>query len=237
MKRFAVVVMITLAAFVGAAFAADEEGPMRFEFAAGTGWPTVLSGPDIQDQTNIVGRIGFYPSKHFMLTLTYDAWDAAIAEDDILNSVFAEEYRNSVHSNVNFNDALLDDATIDLTQWELGLVKTIALGENKRFETYIGLGMGLQDATAEIQWKGATKRILQGPNAGQIVPYDAELPPEMSEESNVFFVSVRGGMHWMPVRWFGLELDLRLVPIDSVFDQSLNTLELNAGVLFRFGKF
>ncbi len=117
------------------------------------------------------------------------------------------------------------------------MVKAIPLGDSKHFETYIGIAAGLQSATGQFQWTGATKRILQGPNAGQSVPVDAVLPTDYSEESGTFFIAVRGGVNWIPIKWLVLQCDLRIVPIDSVYEQSLNTLELNFGVGFRFGKF
>src|SRR5262245_32451387 len=120
MKRF----ITTAAVFVlacSALRAQTEEKAFRFEVGAGSGWPTVLSGPDLQNQTNVVARLGFYPSKSFMLAVGYNKWNTDVAPNDILNQHFSEIYRESVASNVNFNDALLKNSTTDLEQWSLEL--------------------------------------------------------------------------------------------------------------------
>jgi len=212
---------------------AQEAKPTRFEIYGGTGLPSVLSGPDLEGNSNIVLRFGFMPTENFMLTLTYDHWDGNIASDDVLNSYFAEVYRDTVNSATDFNDALLTDSTMELDQLEVSLVKAIPLGENKKWELFIGVGLGMQNATADVSWTGATKRLPDGSE----VPADPELPDEALQDDGVVFFAVRGGASWLPLPWLALQTDLRLLPVNETFEESLNTLEVNFGVAFRFGKF
>jgi len=214
---------------------AQEAKPTRFEIYGGMGLPSVLSGPDLEDNSNYVFRFGFLPTEDFMLTLTYDHWDGDIASDDVLNSYFSNLYRDEVDNSVNFNKALLTGSTIELDQLELSIVKTIPLGESKKWELFVGVGLGLQNATAAISWTGAT---VQDPNDPQnLIEVDPIVPDEYLEDNDVVFFAVRGGASYVPLPWLALQADLRLLPVDEVFDQSLNTLELNFGLAFRFGKF
>jgi hypothetical protein len=219
------------------AAASDTKQP-RFELTVQSGLESTLSGPDIDITSNIVGRFGFYPSSHFLITVTYEKWKSDVGSNSILGENFAQVYHDKIHSNLIFRDATLQNSTLDAEQWELGVQKVIPLGDNKHWQAYVLLGVGMQSNDAVIEYTGVTKRITTGPNTGQIVP----LPPltldsELTTEQGVFFVSVAGGARWLPAQWIALEVEFRIVPIDEVFNQALNTMELNFGVVFRFGKF
>lgn len=226
MKRVVVIAIVALLVS-GAAWAQTESKPLRFEVSAEKGLFSILSGPDISDTSNFAARFGYMPNPGFHLTLRYERVEGTLArDDDALGNDFIVKFRDTVNSGTNFQNAILDKRDIELKQLELGIVKTIPLS-GKKWETYIGIGIGTSDTTADISWTGAVRS-----DNGQ--PTHPSLKVKSDKE---FFTSVRGGVRYMPLRWVGAQLDVRLVPIGKMIDADFNSLEVNGGVVFRFGAF
>ena len=223
MKRLTLFLIATFLAT--GSLLAQQAHDFRFEISAETGLVSVLSGPDLESISNAVVRFGFAPSKHFLLTLTFTKLEGELATDDILNEQFQVTYNDENSPDLKFRNAFLDDRTVDIKQYELGIVKEIPFG-NKHWEGFVGVGVGLADSTADISWVGATEQ-----NG------DPASPTLSVEENNEFLTSVRAGARYLPVPWFAVQLNVKIVPIATLFDEDINTLEVNGGVLFRFGKF
>lgn len=205
--------------------AQTETKPLRFELSVESGLSSIISGPNIEDMSNFAGRFGFMPSENFQLTLLYEKLDGTLARnDDPLGGRFIAKYRRTVNSRTSFREALLDKRDVEYEQIELGIVKTIPLG-GKKWESYMGIGVGSQKSTADVTWSGATRQ-------GQPVT------PALSDSANnEFFTSVRGGVRYVPLRWIAVQVNLRLVPIGKVLGEDYNSIELNGGLVFRFGSF
>lgn len=226
MRRIpALVTIVFLAA--GAAFAQSEGDVYRFEVSVEKGKASVLSGPDIKAISNGTARFGFSPTRNYQLTLSYTKWTGDIASDDILGEKFAIQYNKQFPQAQQrvFRDAVLDKRDIEIIMYEFGLVKTIPL--SKHWDSFIGIQIGFSDATADVNWKGAELRT-----GGPAVP----VPSFHSEDDQSFMTSVRGGIRWVPVGWFGVQGSVKIAPIGTIFEENLNSLEVNVGLVFRFGK-
>ena len=108
-----------------------------------------------------------------------------------------------------------------LIQW--GLRPKAIPFNDKRWESYVGIGLGVQNAHTEVSWTGATEQ--NGLKAH---------PTLTQDDKNAFLTSVRGGLRYMPVSWVGVQLNLKVIPIAKIFNEDVNYLELNAGVFFHF---
>jgi hypothetical protein len=228
MKRIAVLATLVFLA-AGAVYAQSESDPARFEVSVEKGLPSVLSGPELDEISNWVARFGWSPTKDFQLTASYTKWEALIAKDDILNEKFANQYNEQFAQAEQrvFRDAVLDQRDVEILMYEVGLTKFISLG-SKRWESFIGIGIGISNSTADVTWTGAELRTGE-----PAVP----VPSLHVEDNNAFMTAVRGGIRWIPVHWFAGEVNAKIVPIASIFDENINTLEVNAALVFRFGRF
>ena len=228
MKRIVVLATLVFLA-AGAALAQSESDPARFEVSVEKGLPSVLSGPELQDITNWVVRFGWSPTRNFQLTGSYTKWEAQIAKDGILNEKFANEY-NQQFDQANqrvFREAVLDQRDLEIEMYEFGLTKFISLG-SKHWDSFIGIGIGISNATADVTWTGAEMRT-----GGPAVP----TPALHVEDNNSFMTAVRGGIRFVPVHWFAAEINAKIVPISTIFDENFNTLEVNGALVFRLGRF
>lgn len=241
MKTFAI---LCAAAFLslGSVLAETQN---RFEVSAESGFPSIISGPDVKDISNAVGRFGFATNKEFQLTLTYAEWDGVLARDDSLGIDFSKEVNKerASDSQINFRDSRLDDRDISFRQIEFGVVKSIPIA-GKHWESYIGLGLGVQRTEGTFSWRRC-RQFQPPPNerfcadGGFIPPVnDPEVKPEIEEtKNNEFLTTVRGGVRYAFVDWFALQANLRWIPIAKMLDRNYNGLEVNGGIVFRFGKF
>jgi hypothetical protein len=228
MKRIAVLVTIVFLA-AGAAFAQTEKDIYRFEVGVEKGLPSVLSGPDLKDISNGSVYFAWAPVRSFQLMASYTKWEGKIAADDILGEKFATEFNEQFPQSdqIVFRDATLDQRDFEIEFYELGIVKTIPLG-GKHWECFIGIDIGITNAVADVTWTGAETRLGE--------PADP-VPSWHAEDDNSFMTGVRGGVRWIPVGWFGVHVAAKMVPIASIFDENINTLEVNGGLIFRFAKF
>jgi hypothetical protein len=228
MRRIGVLVTLALIAG-GATFAQSESEPARFEVSVEKGMPSVLSGPELDSIDNWVFRFGWAPTKDFQLTASYTKWEGELSKDGVFNESFAIEYNQQFEQADQrvFREAELDQRDFETEMFEFGLTKFIPLG-SKHWESFIGIAIGLSYSTTDVTWTGAELRT-----GGPAVP----VPSLHVEESNAFMTSVRGGVRWIPVRWFAVEVNAKLVPIASMFEENLNSLEVNGALVFRFGKF
>jgi len=227
MRRIAVLFTLVLFA-VGAAVAQTEVEPRRFELSVEKGLPSVLNGPQLDEISNLAISFAWAPTKDFQLHATYTKWDALIAKDDVLTQDFATLYNEQFPQAEQrvFRDAVLDKRDLEMEWWEVGLIKSIPLG-SKHWEGHIGIAVGITNSTADVTWTGAEMKT-----GGPAVP----VPSLHIEDNNSFFTSVRGGVRFLPISWFAIQASAKLVPIASIFDENINTLEVNAGLVFRLGK-
>jgi hypothetical protein len=227
MRRIAVLFTLVLFA-VGAAVAQTEVEPRRFELSVEKGLPSVLNGPQLDEISNWAISFAWAPTKDFQLHATYTKWDAQIAKDDVLTQDFATLYNEQFPQAEQrvFRDAVLDKRDLEMEWWEVGLIKSIPLG-SKHWEGHIGIGVGITNSTADVTWTGAEMKT-----GGPAVP----VPSLHIEDNNSFFTSVRGGVRFLPISWFAIQASAKLVPIASIFDENINTLEVNGGLVFRLGK-
>ena len=235
MRRIAV--LLTLVVFAaGAAFAQSEVEPRRFEASVEAGLPSVLNGPEMEEMDNFVVNFAWAPTKDFRLMVSYTKWEGLIDKDDILNENFATEYNQQFPQAEQrvFRDAVLDQRDIEIEWYEFGLIKPIPLG-SKHWDSFIGLGIGITNSVADVTWTGAEMRS-DADGDGQPDPA-VPVPSLHVEDDSAFFTSVRGGIRWLPLNWIAVQATAKLVPIASIFDENINTLEVNAGLVFRFGKF
>ena len=228
MRRIAVLITLTLFA-AGAALAQTEVEPRRFEIGVEKGLASVLNGPQLDGIDNWAVNFAWAPSKDFQLMGTYTHWEADLDKDDILAENFSVEYNQQFSQSEQrvFRDAVLDQRDLEIDWYEVGLVKSIPLG-SKHWEAFIGIGIGITNAVADVTWTGAEMRT-----GGPAVP----VPSLHVEDNSAFFTSVRGGVRWVPIPWIGVGVTAKMVPIASIFDENINTLEVNGNLTFRFGKF
>jgi len=230
MRRIAVLVtLVFLAAGAAVAQSSDEAVPHRFEVSVEKGSASVLNGPKLKDVSNWVGRFSWAPTRDFLLTASYTKWEGLLSSNDVLNENFANIYNEQFEQAEQrvFRDAVLDQRDFEMEMYEFGLIKVIPLG-SKHWESFIGIQVGISNATADVTWTGAEMRT-----GGPAVP----VPSLHVEDNNSFMTSVRGGLRWIPIHWFAAEVNAKIVPIASIFDEDLNTLEVNAALSFRFGQF
>lgn len=242
MKKLAILALFTV---LTAGLALAETGN-RFEISAESGLASFLSGPEVKQFNNSEFRFGFYPSKEFEVTLTSIQWEGELGRRDSLAVDFSKDFNKGIRPpveggehdcsprppcyQIGFKNAKLgsgkNQRNIRLRQLELGVVKTIPLGV-KHWEAFVGVGLGTQRSRAQFEWVGYEPTI----NNPNLVPKVKKI------EKDEFLVAVRGGTRYMPLPWLGLQLNFRWIPIAKIFGRDYNGLELNGGLIFRFGKF
>lgn len=236
MKIFSTLVLITLLS-AGVVLAEERH---RFELSGESGRASVLSGPGVKDFKNTDFRFGFAPNKEFQLTATYSSWDGQISTGDSLGQDFARDINKERPSNsqIIFRNTNLDENTIEFRQIEIGVVRSIEI-DPKHWEGFVGLGIGVQDSTAKFTWRGPCRPPGQGPTRACYIPpaNDPNARPKVNRtDKNEFLTTVRGGVRYSFIDWFGLQVNFKWVPIAKMFGRNYNGLELNAGLMFRFGK-
>ena len=193
----------------------------------------------MKDFSNGTVRFGWAPSKEFQLTLMFAKWEGELSPDDSMGQDFAKDINadRPPNSQINFRNAILDQNDVEFRQIELGVTRSIEITP-KHWEAYVGLGAGLQNSKANFTWVGPCTAANTPPGCYSPPTNDPDTVPVADVEvDDEFMISVRGGLRYSIVDWAGLHLNFRWIPIASMFDREYNGLELNLGVMFRFGKF
>jgi hypothetical protein len=246
-----VVILVLLALLAAGAVLADEK--MRFEVNAEIGAPSILSGPAMKGYPGEIWgiksyslRLGWAPTKEFQLNFGYSNWKGILQSTDPLGQQFQTDFNRERPSNsqvkwsktvcpggaANCSDAdkittkaSLYDRDMQFEQYEFGLVRSIALSE-KHWEAFVGMSVGLQTSKGYFTWQNYTPP----PNDPTVKPvWDIKTTQE-------FMLTVRGGVRYMFFDSFGLEGNIRWIPIAQMFDTNYNGLELNFGAMYKFGK-
>jgi hypothetical protein len=246
-----VIILVLFALLAAGAVRADEK--MRFEVNVEIGAPSILSGPGMKGYPDELWgiksyslRLGWAPSKEFQLNAGYSHWEGILQASDPMGQQFANDFNKTRPSNSqvtwskttcpggvpNCSDAdkittkaTLDQRDMTFKQMEVGIVRTIALTE-KHWEAFVGMSIGLQTSEGTFTWQNYTP-----PGNDPTV-----VPLVNAKRTDEFLLSVRGGGRYLFVDWFGLEGNLRWVPIAQMFNNNYNALELNFGAVFKFGK-
>jgi hypothetical protein len=154
-----------------------------------------------------------------MIQATYVRMSGEFTKDNVLNQRFSEIY-NREHHALNFRNAVFDSRDVDIDQYMLGLAKFIPIG--KRWETFVGVSVGVSSATTDVTWAGVIDQ------AG--APAKASLS---RKDDNAFLTNVRGGIRFSVIRNFAVQASFDVTPIGSLFNEDNSYYSLNLGLVGR----